>query len=63
MTDEQKKRRNTILAASVGSFLLPLAGLIVSLLFFARDDSEAGRTLLICAVLGVVFYVVVFGGL
>lgn len=61
MTDEQKKRRNTILAASVGSFLLPLAGLMGSLLFFSRGDQQAGRILLGATVAGVVLYILVFG--
>lgn len=61
MTDEQKKRRNTIIAASIGAFLLPLAGLIGAAIFYARDDRQAGWTVLVGSALGIVFYLLLFG--
>jgi zinc transporter ZupT len=59
MADELRKRRNTIIAASVGAFVLPLAGLVGAMLFYSNDDREAANTVLGAALAGIVFYVLV----
>jgi uncharacterized membrane protein (GlpM family) len=63
MTPEEKKRRNYVIAGAVGGFLLPLAGIVGSLVFYQRDDPDAARTLLIAAVAGIIAYAVLFGAL
>lgn len=62
MTPEEKKRRNYVIAGSVGGFLLPLAGLIGALAFYQRDDQEAARIVGIASIAGVIAYLVVFAG-
>ena len=63
MTPEEKKRRNYVIAGTVGGFLLPLAGIVGSLVFYQRDDPDAARALLIAAVAGIIAYAVLFGAL
>ena len=59
MTDDLRKRRNTIIAASVGAFLLPLAGLVGAMLFYSSKDRDAANTVLGAAAAGIVFYILV----
>ncbi|HLM31102.1 MAG TPA: hypothetical protein VK326_05520 [Solirubrobacterales bacterium] len=59
MTDDLRKRRNTIIAASVGAFLLPLAGLVGAMLFYSSEDRDAANTVFGAAAAGIVFYALV----
>ena len=61
-SDEERKRRNYVIAGSVGGFLLPLAGLIGALAFYQRDDQEAARIVGLASIAGVIAYVIVFAG-
>ena len=42
-TQPSASTATTMIAAAVGGFLLPLAGMVGALLFYSRDDREAGR--------------------
>lgn len=61
MSDEEKQRRNMLLATSIGSVILPLPGLIGALLFYARDDRDAAWLLLVSSALGILLYVLILG--
>ena len=60
MSEDERKRRNYVIAGSVGGFLLPLAGLIGALAFYQRDDPEAARIVGIASIAGVIAYLVLF---
>jgi zinc transporter ZupT len=60
MTGDERKRRNYVIAGTVGGFLLPLAGLVGALVFYSRDEPEAGRWCAGGAVAGLIFYLVLF---
>ena len=60
MDDADRKYRNYVIAAAVGGFLLPLAGLVGALLFYSGDDREAATWVLGASLAGVVAYVIVF---
>ena len=62
MSEDERKRRNYVIAGSVGGFLLPLAGLIGALAFYQRDDPQAARIVGIASIAGVIAYLVVFAG-
>jgi len=61
--DEERKRRNYVIAAAVGGFLLPLAGAVGAMIFWARDDSRAATTILAAAFAGLVAYALLFAAL
>jgi hypothetical protein len=58
--DADRKYRNYVIAAAVGGFLLPLAGLVGALLFYSRDDREAAAWVIGASIAGAVAYVIVF---
>lgn len=58
MTEDELKRRNYVIAGSIGGFLLPLAGLIGAWIFYSQGDVPAARTIGIASVLGIVVYAV-----
>jgi hypothetical protein len=58
--DADRKYRNYVIAAAVGGFLLPLAGLVGGLLFYSRDDREAATWVIGASIAGVLAYVIVF---
>jgi hypothetical protein len=58
---EARKQRNLRIAAHVGSFALPLAGIVGAVLFYARGETRTAYTVALCALAGVFFYVIVFG--
>jgi zinc transporter ZupT len=60
---DPRKRRNYVIAGSVGGFLLPLAGIIGALAFYQLDDREAARTVAIAAVAGALAWIVFLVGL
>jgi len=60
MTDEARRQRNIAIAAVIGGFLLPLAGLVGAALFYARDERDLAWRVLVASVLGVVFYLLLF---
>ena len=60
MDDADRKYRNYVIAAAVGGFLLPLAGLVGALLFYSRDDREAATWVIGASIAGVLAYVIVF---
>ena len=60
MDDADRKYRNYVIAAAVGGFLLPLAGLVGALLFYSRDDREAATWVISASIAGVLAYVIVF---
>jgi zinc transporter ZupT len=60
VTDDERKRRNYVIAGAGGGFLLPLAGIVGALIFYSRGDNEAARILILGSVAGVIAYVLVF---
>ena len=56
MPDEDRRQRNIVIAAYVGGFLLPLAGLVGAGLFYAREERDLAWRVLAASILGVVFY-------
>jgi hypothetical protein len=60
---DPRKYRNYVIAASVGGFILPIAGLVGALLFASRGDERAAWTVGVVSALGLVFYVALFAGL
>ena len=60
MDDADRKYRNYVIAAAVGGFLLPLAGLVGALLFYSRDDREAATWVIGASVAGVLACLIVF---
>jgi uncharacterized membrane protein (GlpM family) len=63
MTPDETKRRNYLIAGTVGGFLLPLAGLIGALAFWQQGDEAAARQVALASMLGIVAYFIVFGAL
>ena len=59
MSPEERKRRNVAIAAYGGGFLLPLAGLVAAGLLWANDDRELARGVLLAAVLGTIFWLLI----
>ena len=60
MDTTERKYRNYVIAAAVGGFLLPLAGMGGALLFYSRGDREAATWVIGASVAGVLAYVIVF---
>ncbi len=60
MDAAERKYRNYVIAAAVGGFLLPLAGMVGALLFYSRGDREAAGWVIGASVAGVLAYVIVF---
>ena len=60
MSDEERKRRNYVIAGTVGGLLLPLAGAVGAMIFYARDDHQAAWALLAGSTAGVILYLIVF---
>ena len=58
--DEERKRHNYVIAAAVGGFLLPLAGAVGAMIFWARDDRRAAATILSAAIAGLLVYALLF---
>ncbi|MET0729980.1 MAG: hypothetical protein ABWZ03_02205 [Solirubrobacterales bacterium] len=61
MTPAETKRRNYLIAGTVGGFLLPVAGLVGALAFWAQGDESAAIQVAAASIAGVIAYVVVFG--
>ena len=61
MTPAETKRRNYLIAGTVGGFLLPVAGLVGALAFWAQGDEPAAIQVAAASIAGVIAYVVVFG--
>ncbi len=57
---EDRKYRNYVIAAAVGGFLLPIAGMVGALLFAARGDERSAWTVGTVSAVGLIFYVVLF---
>jgi zinc transporter ZupT len=58
--EAERKYRNYVIAAAVGGFLLPLAGMVGALLFYSRGDREAAGWVIGASAAGVLAYVIVF---
>jgi hypothetical protein len=59
VSPDEKRRRNVAIAAYVGSFALPLAGLVGAAFVNNSGDRSLARGVLISALLGTVFWVLV----
>ena len=57
---DPRKYRNYVIAACVGGFLLPIAGMVGALLFATRGDERSAWTVGVVSVVGLVFYIVLF---
>jgi uncharacterized membrane protein HdeD (DUF308 family) len=60
VTDEDRRQRNIRIAALIGGFLLPLAGLVGAALFYAREERDMAWRVLVASILGIVFYLLLF---
>ncbi len=60
MTDDEKKRRNEVIAATVGGFILPFAGLIGAFIFYSRGDEKAAITIGVASFAGAIAYGALF---
>jgi zinc transporter ZupT len=60
MPEDQQKRRNYIIAGSVGGFLLPIAGLVGALVFASAGDRAAAQIVGLASLAGALLYLVVF---
>ena len=58
--NEEVYNRNLLIAASVGGFLLPIAGVIVAVLFYVQKKERAAWIVLGSSILGIVSYMVLF---
>ena len=60
MAEEKDERyaRNILIAAAVGGFLLPLAGVIGSIIFYVRKQEREAWIVLGCSIVGIVSYTV-----
>ena len=56
-----RKYRNYVIAASVGGFLLPIAGMVGAWVFWSRGDESGARTVALPSVAGLVANLVLFG--
>jgi hypothetical protein len=61
VTPDEAKRRNYVIAGTVGGFVLPLAGLLGALVFWHQGDEPAARLVAIASLLGLFAYAVLFG--
>jgi hypothetical protein len=61
VSDEEKKYRNYVIAASVGGFLLPMVGLVGAFVFWSRDDLRATKIVAAASFAGAVAYGILFG--
>ena len=63
MSPDETKRRNYLIAGTVGGFLLPVAGLVGALVFWSQGDESAARTVALASFVGILAYVLIFGAL
>ena len=57
---DERKYRNYVIAAAIGGFLLPIAGMVGALVFAADGDERSAWTVGVVSLVGLIFYVVVF---
>ncbi len=57
--DDEIRNRNIMIAAAVGGFLLPLAGVIGSIIFYVRKQEREAWIVLGCSIVGIVSYTAV----
>jgi len=60
LTEEAKTRRNQVIAASIGGFLLPIAGIAGAVVFYLRNDEKAAYTIGAFCFAGAVAYGALF---
>jgi hypothetical protein len=53
---EAKRQRNISLVAHVGGFLLPLVGIIASIVFYVQKQQQLAWTVLATSLAGAVFW-------
>jgi hypothetical protein len=57
---DERKYRNYVIAAAVGGFLLPIAGMVGAMVFWSRGDEGAAQTVGVVSAVGLIFYVILF---
>ncbi len=57
---DPRKYRNQVVAASIGGFLLPFAGLIGAFVFFSRGDERSAMIVGACSFAGAIAYGALF---
>jgi hypothetical protein len=60
MTSEERKQRNQVIAASIGGFILPFAGLLGAFVFYSRGDEKAAITVGVASFAGAIAYGALF---
>jgi len=60
VSDDERRYRNYVIAAAVGGFLLPIAGLVGAMVFYSRGDRAAGSWIAGASAAGLLFYIVLF---
>jgi len=58
--EDERKYRNYVIAAGVGGFLLPIAGLVGAMVFYSREDRAAASWIAGASAAGLLFYIVLF---
>ena len=61
MTEDGKKQRNQVIAASIGGFLLPFAGIVGAFVFYSSGDERGAKIVGIASFAGAIAYGAVFG--
>jgi hypothetical protein len=57
---DDPKYRNYVIAAAVGGFLLPIAGMVGAMVFWTRGDQRSAQTVAVVSLLGLIAYVALF---
>ena len=57
---DDRKYRNYVIAAAVGGFLLPIAGMVGAMVFWTRGDESAAQTVAVVSLVGLIAYVILF---
>ena len=57
---DPRKYRNQVIAASIGAFILPFAGIIGAFVFYERGDEKAAITVGVASFAGAIAYGALF---
>ncbi len=58
---DPSKYRNQVIAATIGGFILPFAGILGAFVFYSRGDEKSAKIVGIASFAGAIAYGVVLG--